>query len=338
MSPIRFLKNQTANFIHHIQSILHHRQGEEDPLSSLPPEEEEEDFIPLTETMPNMDASSVFAVTSAMCAVVLGGVFMYVNHAEEKMIQSSKRATEESLAKLDQLDEQLKKKESKIEDNLRMIDEQRTMLKELEENLKNQTREIEKREAAVAELEKTLKARTEVIEKRESALADAESALAAEKEELAKKQKEVSAGKAEPEIASEEEVGSTPGTSEAEKRNKMIEEELMGLIKEADENELEDPFDEDSIEAMKKAAYKICYLKKYYDVMKDEFIYFPSVTKTVVNYSLIEEAEKFYYEEEDEYPQDLAIGLRSVASMRLVEEDDDVDEEYMSALAQDVVL
>jgi DNA repair exonuclease SbcCD ATPase subunit len=332
MSPIRFLKNQTANFIHHIQSILHHRQGEEeeDPLSSLP--SEEEDFIPLTETMPNMDAASVFAVGSAMCAVVLGGVFMYVNHAEEKMIQSSKRVTEESLAKLDQLDEQLKKKESKIEDDLRMIDEQRTMLKELEENLKNQTREIEKREAAVAELEKTLKARTEEIEKRESALADAESALAAEKEELAK------AHKTEPEISSEEEGGSTPGTSEAEKRNKMIEEELMGLIKEADENELEDPFDEDSIEAMKKAAYKICYLKKYYDVMKDEFIYFPSVTKTVVNYTLIEEAEKFYYEEEDEYPQDLAIGLRSVASMRLVEEDDDVDEEYMSALAQDVVL
>jgi hypothetical protein len=292
-------------------------------------------------TISTIDASSVFAVTSAMCAVILGGVFLYVSKAEEEMLKSSKKSTEESLVKLEKLDEQIRKKERQVEQDMKSIDEKRTVLKELEDNLAFRTSEIEKRESALAELESTLTTRTVEIEKRESALRAAEAALAAEKETLAATQEET---KNEPVTVSEEEeedkvaVSSMAGPSEAEKRNKMIDEELTGLIKAADENELEEPFDEESIEALKKAAYNICYLKKYYDVMKDEFIYFPSVTKTVVDYTLMEEAEKYYYEEGDEYPQDLSIGLRSVATMKLAEEDDDIDEEYMSALAQDVVL
>jgi hypothetical protein len=81
---------------------------------------------------------------------------------------------------------------------------------------------------------------------------------------------------------------------------------------------------------------KICYVKRYYDVMKDEFINFPSVTQTIVDYRLIEEAEKFYFDEEDEYPQDLSIGIRSVALDLLVAEDTDIDEDYMNALSQDI--
>ena len=72
--------------------------------------------------------------------------------------------------------------------------------------------------------------------------------------------------------------------------------------------------------------------------MKDEVIYFPSVSKTLADYSLLEEAEKHYYEEEDEYPQDLSVGIRSVATMEMAEADDDMDEDYMLALAQDVEL
>jgi hypothetical protein len=55
-----------------------------------------------------------------------------------------------------------------------------------------------------------------------------------------------------------------------------------------------------------------------------------------VDYTLIEKAVKYYYKEEDEYPQNLSIGLQSVATMAMAEEDDDVDEECMFALAQDV--
>lgn len=128
-----------------------------------------------------------------------------------------------------------------------------------------------------------------------------------------------------------------PSENGNETRVRMIEAELNDLIKRADENELEEPFDEDSIEALKKGALKICYVKKYYNVMKDEFVYFPSVPQTVIDYRLIEEAEQFYFDDEDEFPQDLSIGLRSVATDKLIlSQDDDYDEEYMTALAQDI--
>ena len=127
--------------------------------------------------------------------------------------------------------------------------------------------------------------------------------------------------------------------SENEKRFKMIDKELKDLIKQADENELEEPFDEDSIKALTKGALKICYTKKFYDVMNDTMIYFPSVPQTVVDYRLIEEAERFYFDDVDEFPQDLSIGLRSVATeFILSSQDDDYDEEYMTAIAQDIAV
>lgn len=132
-----------------------------------------------------------------------------------------------------------------------------------------------------------------------------------------------------------------PAQSDAEKRKIMIEEELQRLVKQTNETELseENPFDDDSLEALKKAAMKICYVRKFYNVMKDDFVYFPSVARTALDYRLIEEAEKLYFEEEDEYPMDLSSGLRSVAVAIITEEeDDDMDEDYMNAVAQDVEL
>ena len=128
---------------------------------------------------------------------------------------------------------------------------------------------------------------------------------------------------------------------DAANRKVMIEKELEKLVKKTNETELppEDPFDDDSVEALRVAAMKICYVKKYYDVMKDEFIMFPSVAKTALDYRLMEEAEKHYFEEEDEYPADLSGGLRAVAfTIVKEEEDEDFDEEYYTALAQDVEL
>mmetsp|Transcript_1114 Transcript_1114/g.1805 ORF Transcript_1114/g.1805 Transcript_1114/m.1805 type:complete len:111 (+) Transcript_1114:2-334(+) len=97
---------------------------------------------------------------------------------------------------------------------------------------------------------------------------------------------------------------------------------------------MEDPIEADVVLALQQAAHKICYVKKYYDVMKDEFLFFPSVAKTIMSYDLMEEADKYYYEEEDELPIDVSAGLRSVATPIAAEED--VDEEYLSALAADV--
>merc|ERR1712032_8890 len=139
-------------------------------------------------------------------------------------------------------------------------------------------------------------------------------------------------------ITTEKSLSICDEPSESETRKKKIDDELKSIVKQADENELEEPFDEDSVEALTKGAMKICYVKKYYDVMKDKFIYFPSVAQTVVDYRLMEEAEKFYFEENDEYPQDLSIGLRSVATELVLSQDDDFDEDYMTSLAQDVVI
>mmetsp|Transcript_15911 Transcript_15911/g.32615 ORF Transcript_15911/g.32615 Transcript_15911/m.32615 type:complete len:512 (+) Transcript_15911:184-1719(+) len=130
-----------------------------------------------------------------------------------------------------------------------------------------------------------------------------------------------------------------------EKRKALIEEEINNLVKQANENELEPeyPFDEDSIDALMKAAMEICYRKKYYDVMQDKLIYFPTPVKTIIDYRLMETAEKYLFEgeevdDDDEYPQDLSIAIRSVAFglEPEAENEEDMDEEYMMSLALDV--
>jgi hypothetical protein len=129
----------------------------------------------------------------------------------------------------------------------------------------------------------------------------------------------------------------TAPQTEAQKRRKMINDELSKLIKDTEDNELQDDMEEEAKVALQKAANKICYLKKFYNVISDEVIYFPSVTKTIINYSLIEEAEKHYFEDEDEFPMEYSAALRSYATESIMGNDDeDDDDEYMEKLALDV--
>ncbi|KAL3895020.1 MAG: hypothetical protein SGARI_007574 [Bacillariaceae sp.] len=129
-------------------------------------------------------------------------------------------------------------------------------------------------------------------------------------------------------------TASWPPKTQAEMQQ-LIDAELGKMIQQTEEEELEDPFETEIVMALQEAAHKICYTKKYYDAMKDEFIFFPSVAKTIMSYDLMEEADKHYFDEEDELPIDVSAGLRSVAVQHL---DDDVDEEYMEAMAADVEL
>lgn len=133
--------------------------------------------------------------------------------------------------------------------------------------------------------------------------------------------------------------------SEAEMRRNKIDDELSSLLEEMMETEdmvEEEEIEPESLEALKKAASNICYLRKYYDVSNDKIIYFPSLVKTIINYSLFEEAEKFYFDEEDEFPQDYSIALRSVAFEREENEGDDsdngMDDELMGRLSMSVQL
>jgi DNA repair exonuclease SbcCD ATPase subunit len=297
--------------------------------------------------------STMIAATSAIAGVatVFGAILVYSARSDRELMEGVKRSTEENLIKLKSKEVDLKVRESKVHEDVQSVKEQQAALSELEKtlkerevNLKSKSEALDRRESAVTEAEAKLKSkeeelhqRQEELEKQEAAFAESSKSAAGAEDKTLDTTLDTDE---ELEDTDDEPVGDSDikASSEADKRNKMIEEELMMLVKKADEEELEEPFDEESVEALRKAAHKICYIKKYYDVMKDAFIYFPSVSKTLVDYSLLEEAEKHYYEEEDEYPQDLSIGIRSVATMQMAEADDDMDEDYMLALAQDVAL
>ena len=244
---------------------------------------------------------------------------------------------------------EIEKQETKLEEDKRLLEEDRIKQKDLEDSNKKRVKELEDREAAVIMTAKSAKDTTTESTTTTTTIDDddddEDDTNTKEQDQQQQQHEAITSNEnaVEPEISMEESLEITMEESfsaldEPFDRKKMIEKEVNRLVKQADENELEEPFDEDSIEALKKGALKICYVKRYYDVMKDEFINFPSVIQTIVDYRLIEEAEKFYFREEDEYPQDLSIGIRSVATDCLVAEANDIDEDYMNSLSQDISL
>lgn len=123
----------------------------------------------------------------------------------------------------------------------------------------------------------------------------------------------------------------------------MIDEEITAILKEVEEQELEgEEMEKESKDALIIAANNICYLKRYYDAMNDKLIVFPSVAKTIVDYSLMEEAEKHYWEEEDEFPLEYSAALRSIATDKFEEEEGSDegghDDEMMDRLSMALVL
>ena len=133
--------------------------------------------------------------------------------------------------------------------------------------------------------------------------------------------------------------------SEKEKRNTMIADELKAILEGATdfvmEHYEEDEFEPEAAEALQKAASSLAYRKKFYDVVHDKVVYFPSVGRLILKADLMEEAEKHYYDEEDEWPIEYTKALKSVVREIATKEsspeiDEDEDEEYMEKLATDV--
>jgi hypothetical protein len=124
--------------------------------------------------------------------------------------------------------------------------------------------------------------------------------------------------------------------SDAEYRKQLIDTEFQSIIRETEDNELEEPFEPEAVEALRIAANNLAYRKKYYNSLDDKFVYFPSVTRLLVNYSLIEEAEKHYWDEEDEWPIEYSAALRAIACEKIG--DDDGDNEDMEKFAADLDL
>ena len=102
---------------------------------------------------------------------------------------------------------------------------------------------------------------------------------------------------------------------EKEKRKQMIAKELETILQATETyclELLEEEFEDEASKAITKAAYELAYRKKYYDVIKDEIIFFPSVAKLVMKGDLQEGAEAHYWEEEDEFPLEYSKALKSV--------------------------
>ena len=132
---------------------------------------------------------------------------------------------------------------------------------------------------------------------------------------------------------------SSPEKKGSDKRNQLIESELLELVGEAEKEELEQPFEKDAVDALRSAAGKICYVKMYYDVFKDEFLYFPTLAKTLLDMTLITEAESYYGDEDETFPFEYSAALRSISALKMVDEEDGgIDEDYMERLAIDVEL
>jgi hypothetical protein len=125
---------------------------------------------------------------------------------------------------------------------------------------------------------------------------------------------------------------------EKEKRMAMIEAEMEKVIKDTQEYaevNLEEAFGSEAFEALRKAARNLAYTKKFYDVMKDEIVFFPSVQGLVMKNSLQDEAEKYYLKEEDEFPHEYTEALKSVVREQGYDFNADNDA-YMEKLAQAV--
>jgi hypothetical protein len=104
-------------------------------------------------------------------------------------------------------------------------------------------------------------------------------------------------------------------SSAKELRESMIEQEMETILNAARDfcfEHLEEDMEEEALNALQIAARNLAYRKKYYDVMKDTIVYFPTCSKLILSRDLIEEAEKHYYDEQDEFPAEYAKAVRSV--------------------------
>jgi hypothetical protein len=128
------------------------------------------------------------------------------------------------------------------------------------------------------------------------------------------------------------------GAEEMKWRKEKIDEELTDLVQQAEEDELGELLSTEAMVALKIGASKIALLMKYFDRSKNDYIYFPSVAKCVYDYSLIDEAEKYYLNGSEDFPMEYATALCTVASYRLNGDVEQVDENDTHILEQAIKL
>ena len=271
-----------------------------------------------------------------------------------KEVQEREKNVEEKQKDLEAMQNSLQTREKELQDSKNVLGDREREVEEREqaieakqkrvnENLEKRQEDLDEREKQLDIREVSLKEQSETLEELEQKLeAQATSTISELVPEAPAKEDVEAIGEDSKDVQNEvvEDDDEQERIAERKLRKKLIDDELNKIIKETEETELEEPFEPEAIEALKKAAKKVTYLKKFYDVMKDDFIYFPDVTSTISNYDLLEEAEKHYFDEDDEFPPLYSGALRSVALQAIANkgEDEDLDLEYMEPLSMDMDL
>jgi hypothetical protein len=96
-------------------------------------------------------------------------------------------------------------------------------------------------------------------------------------------------------------------------RKTLIQQELDTLLRLVEENDELDgrELEPEAEEALGIAADTVCYLQKYYDEDRSEYVFVPSVAYAIMNGTLLEEASKHYYGESEEFLVTYAASLGS---------------------------
>ena len=115
-------------------------------------------------------------------------------------------------------------------------------------------------------------------------------------------------------------------------REMLIEFDVDRYCKIAGEEQQDKPMRDEGVKALKIGADKVAYKKKFYDSTKDEMIIFPTMAECLAGADVYEEAEKYYYDPEDEYPLKYTAALRDI----VIDEVPDHDLEDMAAMAMDI--
>eukprot|EP00980_Cylindrotheca_fusiformis_P004220 scaffold915_cov65-Cylindrotheca_fusiformis.AAC.6 len=126
--------------------------------------------------------------------------------------------------------------------------------------------------------------------------------------------------------------GTTETVLGSSARQRRIEREVGEFCKRAGEEELDKEMRNEGIKALKIAAEKFAYKKKYYDSTNDTMIVYPSVAGCLAGYDVYEEAEKHYYDPEDEYPLKYTAALRDLA---LAAGGGEEDTQHMDTMSMD---
>ena len=95
-------------------------------------------------------------------------------------------------------------------------------------------------------------------------------------------------------------------------RDTLVLEEIRKMIRDTEDNEIEDEMDEEVKECLEKAALQSpAYTRRWYDALTDSWIHCPSLATIIMDFSLIEAAEALYGEE---LPMLYTVSLRAVAA------------------------